>query len=425
MTTITSSPNLYACKKHPETHGSRGFKPRLQAAVNALIKQHLSEDHFFAYDLNPGPITLYARKGDRIAFEQGPRIFLYDLIGRNIMWSCKTASPEGYFLSSLEIFNKNQVRGLYKKTNLRARTTDLYITIFAAGKQIASTPLRSVVSPEHHLNTHKRHLFYRENQTVQVIDQNAQSISLISLDHFHWNYSRSYLSRNFYVVTSYGEPYENRSAQAFVFNRTTEQKMIFNLHESNKSIAISCAYMHKNHLICGVHHYTSLLFQCQRPTIHVLDLITGETSEKYDLGQQSGFIKTCVANENWIVYVTGGGMNQLSCINRQSKQQTKLSSYGPSYIDAIELSLSEDYLYVCHTTQIQQYFRVVDLESKTVINEIRFQHQMHDRVDFAKGKLVISNPNDPTRPAFYIEDYLNPEPISSKESIATPRRIER
>lgn len=412
MNPLHPTPNLHACVKYRETHGQRGFKPLLQAAVDARIKQHLAEDRFFAYQLNVGRLAATTTKGNRLAYAQGDRVTLYDLFSRRIMWSCEVPIRAGYNIFALSIFDKEKVRVFTEISNVRAIKTDVDIAILNSTGIIASATLQQQMVSRYSnpYRMHKMHLFNLESTSLRCDDLETGGVVAVDLERFHRNqYATIDVNDQFYVVTTASKPVEKIPSQVFIFDRLTQQKKILNLEPSEQRIKPTSSYIHNHHLIYGLHNTNHAVYKIISSKMLVLNLVTGVVEKEYAPEQSKSRIKRCVANDSWLVYAVEQGDNSIWCVNRITDQQKRILTYKYHFHDSIQLTLSGDALYICHLHDGEKYFQAVDLSTNEIITRTDLQVSLGDSIHFENGNFVTINPYEQTRPTFYIEDYLNPE----------------
>jgi hypothetical protein len=422
MSTISAPHTLHTCVKYRETHGKKDLKTCMEKAVDKLIHQRLAEDRYFAYPLHVGLTPIVARKGNRLAFAQGNRIFLYDLIFRRMMWSCEVPIREEHHIYQLSIFDKDKIRFFTEDKSPSAIHSDIEIRALSAGEVIGSTTLEKqfVSRYSSRFLVHKLQLFKLGPKSITVIDLKSGETSSIPFEGINGHKrATSHLNRNFYVFTTTNDPQQKIPARVFVFDRITEQKKIFDIGFSDLHIDLPSSHIHKNHLFCGMYYKNFRPLQVLSQHIVVMNLVTGEIVKRYVPEQTKGGIKRCIANDNWIVYIVSDSPNNdLWCVDRHTDEQKRISTYSSRIYDDIKLSFSGNLLNISHTTDRQQYFQVIDLTTKDTIAHVSFQHKITNVVQFEEGKLVIFNPNDLNRPTFYIEDYLNPDGDPSQRASA-------
>lgn len=380
----------------------------MEKAAQRLIQQNLLESRYFAYELNLGYVSVINRKGNQLAFAQENRVFLYDLVGRGVLWNCEIPFQKNQSVFQLRLFDKDKIKVFTVDSHIPSHLKQLSIIVLSAGKIMNEIQFESnyFSKPSYNFITHKMQLFCLRKEFVQVIDLKNGETSSIPLEGIKGNQrATSHLNRNFYVFTTTNNPDKKRPSKVFVFDRITKQNKTFEFGLAYASMNISSSYIHKNHLFCGM----SNLAQTQSPYLVVINLVTGEMEGRIAPDQGVGKIQHCIANDHWIVYGVKSNPHALWCVNRHTNEQKRVLSYPKTVYDAMHLSISENLLNLSSTTDWLQNFQVINLLSTETLVQVSFQHQITDHLQFEKGKLVIYNAYNQNRPTFYIEDYENPD----------------
>lgn len=402
---ITTPRSLYAYLKNRETHGCKDAKTELPKILSRRITENISLDRFFSYQVNVGLCSLIARKGNWIAFAHNHCISLYDLLARKVMWKCEVPMEADHALIHLEISDRGHVH-IFSQSKLPCRT----LQTIDQGRIVDEAEVLSDFESTKLLST-----FAPNDEQVEAINTKAEAIIRASRKaSFETRERKAVFTQEYYVLMTIRASITLLHTQAFVFDHDTKIERVFDLETSQTIKEIPCAMIHNNHLFYASNNRRTAT-QTWTPydsIITVMNLMTGEKVKTYESGHLNGRIYRCIVSEDYIVYLSESRPmdNALWCINRHTGSHRLLF---PFFGSSSYLSFTSNFLNVTFESNGVDRLKTVDLSNGNIIKHVQYHWPFLNKLSFEEGTLVVINRNNPNRPTFYVEDYLNPEGDSS------------